>query len=210
MSVEVTGTLVPAGTSTFPVVDILNVGGGKYLAVATDAARLALLNISEGMQAYVIQTGVTWILKGNTHGDWEPYMSAGVTRQRFQLVSGRESTDLPSSTPLIIGGGLYEPVSVVPQLDPRTRTVFLTVLLETSDSGSAAYFDLYDFDTHDVVPGSELFTTSTTPDVLVANLTAALGASYTTRVIEGRLWLDNPQSGRMATSKGAWLDLIFS
>lgn len=211
--VPITGTLDPQGA--FPAVDALDVKG-SFRSVADNTERNAIASYLrvEGMIVHVIATGVTWQLKASPWAyddtDWQIFPNLSVVRQRFTLVEGVHSTDLQVTSPLIIGAGLYEPVSLVAQSDPRTRTVLFTALVETSDAASTCYVDLFDVNAPAVVTSSEISTTSTTPVAITMNVTAYLGSVYSTTLLEVRLWQDNPATGRLVTCKAAYLDLLFS
>lgn len=83
MSVEVTGTLVPAGTSTFPVVREVDVQGTFY-TVADKTERNAILNDhrKNGMPVRTRSPSMVWVLKNSPwngdDSDWAPYVPNGV------------------------------------------------------------------------------------------------------------------------------------
>lgn len=148
-------------------------------------------------------------LGGSTKGwavEQRRWLKAAGGGRRYDLLAGTRATTYANGTKAAVGRRPFTPRDLAADADPATRTVTLTVVLQTSDANEAAYFDLYDFSTHAQVPGSQLSTTSVEAATLTADLSAALGGVTTPRVLEGRIWTQT--AGAFATCSVAYLDLV--
>ncbi len=140
----------------------------------------------------------------------------GVLKKSYDLNIGTMTALTLAANATIIGADYFNPVGWVGDETGLTRNVYFRAILSASVGTITAYARLYDLNgitnggVPQVVPGSTLSTTNTSPTYYSVNLTSVLGAVTLLGVLEAELYVSATGSSNAAVCQKAWIDVEWS
>jgi hypothetical protein len=202
---DISISFTPIAGGDFPDGYASSMHGGYHIA-ATTTARNAIPDYRRdaGMLCWVTAgAGAMYQLKVapwvGTDDDWTAYASAGgLSRVDYNFVNGEETTDVLSSSPLVIGAVYFDPNTIIPVSGGRTRHVTLEVFLETSSVSFNAIFGMYDVSgislggTPGIITNAAKQTTNLATTRFTQSLDTELGSVTTAGLLEARLSVQTP------------------
>jgi hypothetical protein len=135
----------------------------------------------------------------------------------IELFHGNASTPNGAATKFPFGGTYFDPTRYK-FLNGLSAKFVLKALLQTTQTGNAAFLDIYDQNgitnggTPAALSGSQVsWSSTTTPSVVSVELAPLKSfASLNAGVLIPRLWLQTPGGGQDAIVYGVWIEPSFS
>jgi hypothetical protein len=125
------------------------------------------------------------------------------------LYSGNASTKQGSGTKLLLGGTYFDPTDPVHGLS-GSSTATLYMLLESTSGSVAAAGELFQKSgsgSPQIIAATGT-TTSTTADLVSADVSTAFTDTSAAGIFVARLWIVTPNGFNEATCTGAWIEVI--
>lgn len=134
-----------------------------------------------------------------------------IAKKNYDLSTGLMTSLTLAANAMLIGGTYFNPAAWIGDETGKVRKVYFRAHLSASVGTITAYVRLYDLNgitgSSQVVPGSTLSTTNTTPTYFSVDLSAVLGSSIIQGILEAELYVSATGASNAAICQNAWIDV---